>query len=652
MGTPETSHSEHPEPTEQTRGPAVPTAGSKAVQRPLGLDDVRITGGPFGRWQRVNRESSIPLGLEQMEKAGSLPNLRMAAGEADGEFQGYRFQDSDLYKQLEAVAWEQGREPSEELAQFVSDAAEVLTKAQEADGYLNSHYQMVKPDKKYEELEYSHEMYCAGHLFQAAVANARIGGDEALTAVARRFADHLVDVFLKGGNPGIDGHPEVETALVELYRVTGERTYLELAQKLVNERGKGTITSSGMGAHYLQDHLPVREADTAVGHAVRQLYLDAGVVDVYLETGDDSLLECSVKRWEDTVATKTYVTGGQGSRHARESFGDRYELPPDRAYNETCAAIASIHWSWRLLLATGQSRYADLIERTLYNGFAGSTSADGTRFFYVNPLQRRHDHLEGDDPGRRREWFACACCPPNIMRLVASLGHYVATTASDQLSVQQYVPGQINATLGAGQVALNVGTDYPWSGTISFTVTDSPVTEWTLALRVPAWSGTTAVKVGGEQLDASPDGNGYLLVTRTWQTGDVVTLDLDMTPRKVYPHQRIDAVRGSAAIERGPLVYCFEQTDQPAGIDVEDLTLSPGAELRVVDQADLAEVGRTVLIEADTTAIRQPKATGLPYSTTPPSELATTTSTTAVAIPYFQWDNRDGRAMRVWLPLA
>ncbi|GAB3422178.1 glycoside hydrolase family 127 protein [Flindersiella endophytica] len=648
MGTPETSHSE---PTEQTRGPAVPTAGSKAVQRPLGLDDVRITGGPLGRWQRVNRESSIPLGLEQMEKAGSLPNLRMAAGEADGEFQGYRFQDSDLYKQLEAVAWEQGREPSDELAQFVTDAAKVLTKAQQPDGYLNSHYQMVKPDKRYEELEYSHEMYCAGHLFQAAVANARIGGDEGLTTVAKRFADHLVDVFLKGGNPGIDGHPEVETALVELYRVTGERTYLELAEKLVNNRGKGTITSSGMGKHYLQDHLPVREADTAVGHAVRQLYLDAGVVDVYLETGDESLLNSSIERWEDTVATKTYVTGGQGSRHARESFGDRYELPPDRAYNETCAAIASIHWSWRLLLATGESKYADLIERTLYNGFAGSTSADGTRFFYVNPLQRRHDHVEGDDPGRRREWFACACCPPNIMRLVASLGHYVATTAGDTLSIQQYVPGQVSARIAGSPVTLNVETDYPWAGTVAVTVTDSPG-EWTLALRKPEWSVNTTVAVNGEQLDATPDEHGYLRVTRDWQPGDTVTLELDLTPRKVYPHQRIDAVRNSVAIERGPLVYCFEQADQPAGIDVEDLVLSQNAALSVREQTDLSEVGPTILIETEAIQLAQPKATGLPYSTTPPSELATTTSTTAVAIPYFQWDNRDGRAMRVWLPLA
>src|SRR5690606_27280355 len=250
-------------------------------------------------------------------------------------------------------------------------------------------YQVVEPEKQYAELHYSHEMYCAGHLMQAAVALARIGEGEKVRKVAERFADHLVTVFLEGGRTGIDGHPEVETALVELYRVTGNERYLELARKLVDERGKGLV--GGRSVRYVQDHMPVRDADTLVGHAVRALYLEAGIVDLYLETGDESLLECSIRRWEDMVATKTYLTGAVGSRHSLESFGDRYELPPDRAYAETCASIASIHWNWRLLLATGHGRYADLIERTLYNAFAASTSQDGTRFFYVNPLQRRQD---------------------------------------------------------------------------------------------------------------------------------------------------------------------------------------------------------------------------------------------------------------------
>ncbi len=615
---------------EQICGPAVPREGAR---RPLSVRDVRITGGPLARWQRTNREASIPLGLRQMERSGAVPNLRLAAGEAEGEFKGYRFQDSDLYKQLEAVAWEHARQPAPEYEEFVAESAALLARAQRPDGYLNSHYQVVKPGKIYAELEYSHEMYCAGHLFQAAVAGARAGTDGRLLDVARRFADHLVEVFLTGGDDGIDGHAEVETALVELYRLTGHRPYLELAGKLVDNRGKGLIKDSGMGMLYAQDHLPVREADTAVGHAVRQLYLEAGVVDLYLETGDESLLECSVRRWEDLVATKTSITGGHGSRHDGEAFGERYELPPDRAYNESCAAIASIHWNWRLLLATGHGRYADLIERTLYNAFAASTSADGVRFFYVNPLQRRSDLVEDAYLGRRREWFACACCPPNIMRLVSSLGHYLATAEPDGLAVHQYAEGRIVS----GDVALRVETDYPWDGRIAVTVERAPGTEWALRLRVPAWSASSSL---------TPGEDGYAVIRRAWKPGDTVELELDMTPRLVRAHRRVDALRGCAAVERGPLVYCFEQADQEAAVD--DLALVPGAPLRVTPVDDLPGVGRTVLIQTDALAVTEPEG-GLPYRT---HHVATTTGVTATAIPYHQWDNRDGGPMRVWIPLA
>ncbi|MFC4590872.1 glycoside hydrolase family 127 protein [Sphaerisporangium corydalis] len=618
---------------DQIRGPAVPSAGTR---RPLGVGDVEIGGGPFGRWQRINRAAGLPLGLDRMERSSVLANLRWAAGEGTGPYRGYRFQDSDLYKLIEAIAWEHGREPGASYPAFVAGSAALLARAQRADGYLNSHYQTVKPDKVFAELEYSHEMYCAGHLFQAAVAAARTGCGAELLAVARRFADHLVAVFLTGGDDGIDGHAEVETALVELYRLTGERSYLELAAKLVGNRGKGMIADSGMGPLYAQDHLPVREADTPVGHAVRQLYLEAGIVDVYLETGDESLLECSVRRWEDMVATKTSITGGNGSRHDGEAFGERYELPPDRAYNESCAAIAAVHWNWRLLLATGQSRYADLIERVLYNAFAASTSAGGDRFFYVNPLQRRADLSEDAYLGRRREWFACACCPPNIMRLVSSLGHYVATTGDQDVSVHQYVPGLIRA----GAVTLAVETGYPWDGRVVFTVQETPGTEWTLRLRIPEWSRASG---------PAPGPDGYAAVRRAWRPGDTFTLDLDMSPRLVHPHRRIDALRGCVAVERGPLVYCFEQADQ-RGADVEDLALGPGTELRVLGGRDLPGVGETVLIEADALRLPAPPPSGLPYSTStvPP----TGTKVTATAIPYFQWDNRDGGVMRVWIPLA
>ncbi|WP_144122684.1 glycoside hydrolase family 127 protein [Catellatospora sichuanensis] len=620
------------------RGPVAPTTGSLAVQLPLSVDDVEITGGPLGRWQRTSRTASIPLGLAQVEQAGSVPNLRLAAGEGQGDFRGYRFQDSDLYKQLEAVAWEQIRKPDGDYGAFLAGSAELLARAQRPDGYLNSHYQLVKPDLVYAELETSHEMYCAGHLLQAAVAAARAGCAPRLLEVARRFADHLVSVFLAGGNDGIDGHPEVETALVELYRLTGERSYLALAAKLIDNRGRGLIRDTGLGPLYAQDHLPVRQADTAVGHAVRQLYLEAGIVDVYLETGDRTLLDCSVRRWEDMVATKTYLTGGLGSRHDGEAFGERYELPPDRAYAESCAAIASMHWNWRLLLATGDGRYADLFERTLYNAFAASTSADGLRFFYVNPLQRRADHATDRYDGRRREWFECACCPPNIMRTVASLGHYVAGQTDDGLHVHQYVPG----TIRSAQVDLTLATDYPWDGRVGITVDRAPG-KWQLHLRIPAWSRSTTVTVDGEPVPADPDERGYVVLDSPRR---LVELVLDMSPRLVRPHPRVDAIRGCAAVERGPLVYCFEQADQPT--DLDELVLAAGTELRIRRTDDLPGVGSTVLIEADAYSVHQPYS-GLPYGSLPHPDR---TPAIATAVPYYQWDNRDGGAMRVWLPVS
>ena len=382
-----------------------------------------------------------------------------------------------------------------------------------------------------------------------------------------------------------------------------------------------------MGRRYLQDHLPVRATETQVGHVVRALYLEAGVTDVAAETGDRELLASSLRRWDDMVAAKTYLTGGNGSRHVDEGFGDRFELPPDRAYNETCAAIASFQWCWRLLLATGDAKYADHMERVLYNGFGAASATEGQRFFYVNPLQRREDHFEKDDPGRRRVWFNCACCPPNIMRLIASLEHYLATTSSDgdTLYVHQYTGSRL---AGAG-LELEVSTDYPWSGAVYLRVLDAPPDACGLALRVPAWSASTRITVGNdpERTGISP---GYHVLRRPWQKGDVITLHLDVTPRWTYPDRRVDAIRGCVAIERGPLVYCFEQADQLDGARLDDLGVLPGGVLGE-RPVTLDGIGQTIEITAEGQLL--------------PAD----TPVTAIAIPYFQWDNRDGRPMRVWM---
>ncbi len=647
-------------------GPVAPVAAAPGTHQPLAR--ASLAEGLLHQWQRRNLAASLPLALRQLEDAGNLNNVRLAieagraaepkTADAEGEnttgadgygaagghrpvgvgpvdplpgtgYLGPVFMDSDIYKTLEAIGWElaHGRLPgnpeSRELASFAAEVTALLEEAQRPDGYLNSYFQ-VSGEPRYTRLAWSHEMYCAGHLIQAAVALHRGAGDGRLLAVAVRLADHLVREFA-GQERGLDGHPIIETALAELYRETGTVAYLELARQFVDQRGRGLAGDSGMGRRYLQDHMPVRTSDTEVGHVVRALYFEAGVTDVAAETGERELLESSVRRWDDMVSAKTYLTGGNGSRHATEGFGDRFELPPDRAYNETCAAIASFQWSWRLLLATGDAKYADHMERVLYNGFGAAIATEGQRFFYVNPLQRREDHFEKDDPGRRRIWFNCACCPPNIMRLIASLEHYLATEAGDTLYVHQYTGSRL---AGAG-LDLEVTTDYPWSGAVYLRVLAAPQAARGLALRVPAWSTSTRISVNNdpERTGVSP---GYHILHRSWRPGDVITLHLDVTPRWTHPDRRVDAVRGCVAVERGPLVYCFEQADQLGGTRLDDLVIQPGGVLGE-RPVTLDGIGQTIEVTA--------AVTGMPG-----------TPVTAIAIPYFQWDNRDGRPMRVWMP--
>jgi DUF1680 family protein len=617
-------------------GPVRLGPDSRAALRPL--DGARIDGGFWARRQRANRAVSLPDGAEQLERAGNLHNLRLAAGTATGDYRGeLPFLDSDVYKWLEAAGWEQGRSPDEDLARSARAVIEAVAAAQRDDGYLDSFYQVVRPDREFVELAWGHELYCAGHLIQAAVGYVRATGERRLLDVARRLADHLDGVFGPGRDEGACGHPEVETALVELYRETGEARYLELARFFVDRRGTGLFGKEGIGgAAYFQDHVRVAEAREVAGHAVRQLYLNAGVTDLVLETGDEPLRAAMLRLWDDMVACKTYLTGGLGSRHEGEAFGDSYELPNDRAYCETCAAIASVQWSWRMLLLTGESRYADLIERTLYNGFAAGVSLDGRSYFYVNPLQVRDDHPadDGVERGvRRTPWYTCACCPPNIMRLLASLQHYLATTDdspdANGIQLHQYAP----ATLRTDQVAVRVETGYPAGGRVRVTVDATPGTAWTLSLRVPHWSAGTTATVNGEAAEADRD-KGYLRLRRDWQAGDVVELELDLRVRVTTGHPRVDAIRGCVALERGPLVYCLEATDQPAGVRLDDVSLPAGAELRVDRHPELLEGIDTIT------------ATGVHHD----RENGGETPVPLVAVPYHAWANREPGAMRVWIP--
>ncbi|MFI1848250.1 glycoside hydrolase family 127 protein [Streptomyces sp. NPDC020480] len=632
-------------------GPVLPSPGARTAHRPPRGGRIRVTDGLWRLWQRVNRATSVPLALHWLEESGALANLRIAAGEEQGAYRGPVYADSDVHKMLETAAWELQAGPEDTSAAFLSRTTGLLERAQRDDGYLDSYYQVAEVGGRYGRLVDSHELYCAGHLLQAAVAAHRATGETRLLTVARRCADHLCAVFLDGPGPGLDGHPEVETALVELFRTTAEERCLTLAARLVERRGHGLVGRHKHGARHRLDHLPVRVAPAVTGHVVRALYLEAGAVDVAMETGDDELLRASAARWADMAATRTSLTGGLGSRQVGEVFGERYELPPDLSYNETCASAASIQWSRRLLLATGEGRYADLIERTLYNAFAAARSVDGRRYYKGNPLQRRPDHAEAvGDPRSRDEWFYSACCPPSVTRLVASLPHYAATTAGDTLFLHLYASMALSCAHAGGTVALRIDTDYPWDGTVTVTVDRAPAGAWALGLRVPPWSTRTwLTEPGGARQPVAGDAQGRVVVRRRWRAGDRVVLELDMAPRLTVPHPRIDAVRGCAAIERGPLVYCFEQLDQPADTPVDELALRADTALRVRDLADVPGLGRTVMIEAEALAVTGPHQAGLPYRTL--GAVDTRRPTTATAVPYFQWDNRGDGAMRVWVPL-
>jgi DUF1680 family protein len=612
-----------------------------------------VAGIDAGFWhtrREVNARTSLPQGPELLESAGNLHNLRLAAGTAEGEFRGaYPFVDTDVYKWLEAAAWQLAQEPGGELGGHVERITELVAAAQEPDGYLNTWFQLVKGGERYQDLRWGHELYCAGHLIQAAVAHHRTTGRPELLDVARKFADQVDSVFgLPGsGKPidGIDGHPEIETALVELYRETGERRYLDLAAYFVDRHGHGLLG----GEAYCQDRVPVREATDVEGHAVRQLYLLAAAADLATETGEEELRTATERLWHAMTTTKTHLTGGLGAHHDEEDFGDPYELPNERAYCETCAAIASVQWSWRMALLTGEARYSDLIERTLYNGFLAGVSLDGERWLYVNPLQVRDGHTDpgGDQSARRTRWFRCACCPPNVMRLLASLEHYLASSDDGGLQIHQYVTGRYTAACDG--IAVRCETDYPWHGTIAFTVEDTPTDRpWTLSLRVPRWCHDVRVRCGEEAYDG-PVSDGWLRLERTWAPGDRVVLELALEPRLTAADPRVDAVRGCVAIERGPLVYCLEQVDHPGG-GLDDIVVDTTRPLAVKHRPDL--LGGVTTIVAAGRRRHIPDAGWWPYTTADGTPRQDGEPVELTAVPYYAWANREDGSMRVWLPTS
>ncbi|HEU0256358.1 MAG TPA: beta-L-arabinofuranosidase domain-containing protein [Microbacteriaceae bacterium] len=620
-----------------------PVEPSHAVLRPLGVGEIIVTGGLWHRLQSVNAEATLGHCLAWMERIGWIGNFdRAAAGTIGGDHAGIEFVDSEVYKLLEAMAWELGRKPDGRLEQEYDSLVGRVAAAQQADGYLHTSFGRAGQPERYSNLEFGHELYCFGHLFQAAVARLRTGHDDLLPQVARRLADHVCAAFGPDGRPAIGGHAEVEMGLVELARATGERRYLRQAQIFIDRRGHDTLRHGAFGpfgAEYFQDEMPVREARTMRGHAVRALYLASGAADVACETGDKELAEAVKAQWQGGMTRRTYITGGVGSHHQDEGYGDDFELPPDRAYSETCAGIASVMLSWRLLLATGDEEYADLIERTLLNNVLASPREDGKAFFYANTLHQRRPGTVPDEhalahraeASLRAPWFEVSCCPTNVARTLASVGLYFATATDAGIQIHQYGCYQIATTLASGPVRVQVETDYPFDESVKITVLEAPAADTTLSLRIPPWAGDT-MRLSEPATRPTP---GAAVIRRRFLAGDVIELVLSVRPRVTRPDRRIDAVRGTFAVEAGPLVMALESADLPAGWSVNDIEADP---LSLAGSPDGPTLDVTRCDTGD----------GWPYRSE--AQHDTGEKRTARLIPYSTWANRGPSTMRVWIP--
>ena len=634
----------------------VDTSGSPhAPFRPLPLDAVRLSDGFWEPRRRVNRDVTLLSQFAHLEQTGRLDNFRRAAGKIDVPFRGVYFNDSDVYKWLEAASWSLATDPDAELERMVDVAITEVADAQRPDGYLNTYFTFQRADERWTDLTHKHELYCAGHLIQAAVAHFAATGSESLLEVAVRFADHICDIFgpeEEGKRPAVDGHEEIEMAMVELARRTGESKYLEQARFFVDARGYGLLggrayhTEHGLagGREYHQDHKPFREMDEVVGHAVRALYLNAGAADLYAETGDAELLAALERLWRNMTTKRMYVSGGLGSRYEDEAFGGDYELPNERAYTETCAAIASVMWNWRMLLISGDARYADLMEHTLYNAVLPGLSLDGQHYFYQNPLADDGTH-------RRQPWFGVACCPPNVARLLASLPGYFYSTSEDAVWVHLYAEGTATVRLdGDREVCLTQRTSYPWDGNIAIEVDGGG--DFGLMLRIPSWCEQGAeIEVNGEPFTAPVVPGSYAEIRRTWRPGDVVGLLLPMPVRRIESHPHVSENVGWVALMRGPILYCAEQIDNP-GMDLRDLLLPLDEQ-----KADLVDPQPELLGGINalrlSVQIAHPDEAwdGMLYRTVVAGEPGYSLVSTAevTTVPYYAWANREGGAMRVWL---
>ena len=636
----------------------------------VGKAQVELSGGFWGPRIKTAHDVTIPHALDELEKDGHVTNFDKAAGKLDGPLKGHHAFDSDLYKTLEGAlnSLEQFNDPV--LKKRVDGIIDRILAAQQKDGFLITWFIVNGLDKRWEDLRLEHQMYNAGHFFEMAVEHQHLNGEPKVIDSAKRFADHIDGIFGPNKRYDVDGHQEVELALIKLYRATGELRYLDLAKFFLDERGyahgterkpfdpktqvlptapEGKLTPEQKREFWharlrlrngrMQDHKPVVDQHEAVGHAVRAGYMYSAMADILRFTEAPGYENALDHLWDDVVGRKMYITGGLGTgQYDDEGFGDAYLLPNDSAYNESCAAIAHVFWQYRMNLLKGQSKYADMMELALYNGVLSGISISGDHFFYQNPLA-------SENGGPRDSWIGLSCCPTNLSRIFPQIGGLVYAQSKKQVLVNLYAAGTAKLQMDDGStLKLTQQTEYPWDGKVRLTVDPAQATDFSLKLRIPGWAigrpvpsdlyrtsdakvSPIVLTVNGEKTDAAPGEDGYVHLQRIWKAGDVVKLDLPMPTRRILANEKVEADRGKVTLMRGPMVYCLEAADQP-DVNLTRLILPRAAEMTAKHRNDL--LGGVTVLEGEALADGSK-----PIKVT--------------AIPYYAWQNRSKGAMTVWI---
>ena len=618
---------------------------------PVPFTSVKVTDQFWGQRLKANREVTIPLAFSKCEETGRYDNFVKAAHPSgDYKVGGYSFDDTDVYKTIEGASYLLQTYPDKKLKKYIDSVLVIVAAAQEPDGYLFTartmnpkHPHEWAGSRRWEKVEeLSHEFYNLGHMVEGAIAHYQATGQRNFLDIAIRYADCVCREI--GDNPGqqvrVPGHQIAEMALAKLYTVTGDRKYLDQAKFFLDKRGY-----TDRRDEYSQAHKPVVEQDEAVGHAVRAAYMYSGMADVAALTGDSAYIRAIDRIWDNIVSKKYYITGGIGATSQGEAFGKNYELPNMSAYCETCASIGNVYLNYRLFLLHGESKYYDVLERTLYNGLIAGVSLDGGSFFYPNPLESMGQH-------QRQPWFGCACCPSNVSRFIPSLPGYVYAVKDNQVYVNLYLSNKATLKIGRKSVTLSQETRYPWNGDIALTVDKNSAGRFAMKLRIPGWVRNQVVpsdlytytdgkrlsyqvKVNGELQEAELGADGYFTVTRQWKKDDKVELHFDMEPRVVKANARVEADRGRVAVERGPLVYCAEWPDND--FDVLSVLLNRQPSFTVTEKPDLLYGLNQIQTPAQT----------LKYDA---EGRLSVQDVTLTLIPYYAWAHRGSGRMAVWLP--